>query len=260
MLNERTFIFFSLLLFTITNIPFTPNAQTSTDPSSPSFVPIPYPKSEPEVIEDLYYAIKKFYLPHKNTKVAFLENTDMDTEILTNLLEDKPVHKIHKICKVKNLKSYNESGYDWIIFIVRADGTEAARVAIGDTGLWLGTHTFDPEEPRQKPIKEEVVLSNLSSTIQMALSKKEVKKIELISIPPFLGNCLSPSWEITLVNGEIYYYQMYQKKFFKIKKKLDWRKDNRGKRPYWNNLVPSGEIISFDEVNDKLVVYEEITR
>ncbi len=57
MLNKRTFIFFSLLLFTITNIPFIPNAQTPTDPLYPVLKPYKTGYLEVSPVHSIFYQL-----------------------------------------------------------------------------------------------------------------------------------------------------------------------------------------------------------
>jgi hypothetical protein len=229
-----------------------------TDPNSPSFVPIPYPVTEKEVIEDLKYTINKEFVPE--VKQGY---NDPHSKVMANLLEDKPVYKIHRICKVKNLYSKNESGFNWLIFIINKDGTEALRVVVSDTGRWFGSQCFDLENNPKKPPEEEEILAKVSSILNMPLSRKDVSKMEMVSFPPLMGGILSPAWEITLNDGKVYYNETHylnseQHHVYKVKKHLKWEKDSKGFRPFWRDMVSVDAIFSFDEVNDKMIIYEEI--
>lgn len=96
------------------------------DPSSPNYVPYPYPKNKKELIEDMKYAIKKMYLPREDIHSVIEGTLPPSHTILPNLLEKKPVYKIGKIMKVKNLLSGHPYDYYWHIIILNEDDTIAA--------------------------------------------------------------------------------------------------------------------------------------
>ncbi len=228
-----------------------------TDPSSPSYVPCPYPKNNAEVIKDLKYAIKILF---SSTENLVLLSPDYSRDILMNLLENKPDYKIYSISKVKSFSIHNGSGYDWLVTVVRKDGTEAAHVVLEDNGLWAGTHSITPPQKLKKPVKEEDVISKVSSILDSPLTRKDIAKIDRVSMPPIIGIRFIPAWEITLKTGMVYYYNTHFEKLFKIKNEIAWKKDSRGTRPNWEDVVSRREVFFLDELNDRVVVFEEVKK
>jgi hypothetical protein len=86
-----------------------------TDPSSPSYVPYPYPQNRNEIIADLKYAIHKLFdQTHEGKQEIILGPPPIGNEIMLNLLEKKPIYKIGRIVKVKNLNTRGISGFSWL--------------------------------------------------------------------------------------------------------------------------------------------------
>jgi hypothetical protein len=92
----------------------------------------------------------------------------------------------------------------------------------------------------------------------MPLTKKSVNKMEMIAYPPHMGFPVAPAWEITLNDGKVYYYDTIYKRLCKVKKEIKWEKDSNGRRPFWRDMVSADDIFVSDEVNDKMIFYEEI--
>ncbi|UCH94435.1 MAG: hypothetical protein JSV88_29765, partial [Candidatus Aminicenantes bacterium] len=105
-----------------------------TDPSSPSYVPYPYPKNRKEIIEDLKYAINKLFVDKKGIYVD--ENPLEKEDILVLLMEEKSAYKIGEIIKVKNRTYLKAHDYNWLILIIGDNGEIAARVSMTAEGLF----------------------------------------------------------------------------------------------------------------------------
>ena len=75
-----------------------------SDPDSPSYVPVPYPKNETEAITDLKYAIKRCFSKQEGVHEVYIGSSSPSVpfeNVLLNLLEEKPIYRIGEIVKVK---------------------------------------------------------------------------------------------------------------------------------------------------------------
>jgi hypothetical protein len=231
-----------------------------TNPKSPSYVPYPYPKTESEVIADLKYVINKRFGPSSNTRRVLLGKPPDTITALPNLLEKNSAYKIGKIFKVKHHSIYSQFGYKWFISVLRKDGVEAVRVVLDETGIYAYGLYFDSRDKPVYPVSEEEVLLDLSNTIGEQISKKDVKTTEFVAYTPLMGQFTTPTWEITLSDGRVFYYNDKIKRFYKNKKELKWEKDAKGQKPFWRNMVTRKDIIALNEVDDKILFYEEVKK
>lgn len=231
-----------------------------TNPSSPNYVPYPYPKTEKEIIADLKQAIKKIYLPREGRHRILLGELPTSHKILPNLLEEQPVYKIGRIIKVKNLLSGNAFEYCWQITILSEDDSTAAIVILEANGLWSGTSSNFLED---KPVylkKDADILYELSGVLGRDVREKDIKHMQAIVLLPHIGSVFDPGYEIKLKKGDVYYYSYRGNGFFKIKKEIPWKKNKKGYRPSSLKLVPYPGIFSLDQINDKVTVYEKIKK
>lgn len=230
-----------------------------TDPASPSYVPIPYPKTEEEIIVDFKYAIKKVYELREGVHVVNLGPPLRSREILLNLLEEKSEYKIGKIVKVNNRNANDAHDYSWLVIVLNKDNSVAARVDMAANGLWGGTLTPHVDLGPQFLETEEKMMAALSNALGKKVAKKNMKKVERIALKPPIGTLFYPAWHVTLSDGEDYYYSVGRKKVYKVSKKIPWKKDKKGDRQPWVELVPHQDF-AFDTVNDQLLIFEKIEK
>jgi hypothetical protein len=197
------------------------------DPSSPNYVPYPYPKNEKEIIEDMKYAIKKMYIPREDINYVIEGPLPESHTILPNLLEENSAYKIGKIMKVKNLLSGHAHDYYWHIIILKEDDSIAAKVIMTANGLWGGTSSSYNNRKIYLNTDDEI-LSEFSVTLARNISKEEIKHIQAIELPPYIGTLFNPAYEVRLRNGEVYYYKSSEKAFYRIFKEIPWRKNKSG--------------------------------
>jgi hypothetical protein len=229
-----------------------------SDPSSHSYVPCPYPKNRKEIIINLKYAIERFYTPQPWRHSVNIGPVSASYKILPNLLEEKPIYKIGKIIRVKNLLSGMAYDYSWLVSILREDGSEAARVIIDATGLWGATNSRNLDQPSLYFKTEDEIIELLSEKLGQPLIDKDIKRIEAIELPPYLGTLFVPALEIELKNGDIIYYTHRVKSFFRVKAEISWKKNKKGYRKDMRQLSPHPTVIAYDEINDKIIEYEEV--
>jgi hypothetical protein len=231
-----------------------------TDPASPSYVPYPYPKTKQELIADMKYAIKKFFLPSEDRHEVIIGPLPGFRKVLPNLLEENPMYKIGKIIKVKNLLSRCPYDYYWQIYILNEDDSKAACVVMVANGLYGGSAS---DFPKDKPIyikTEDDILGDLAVTLGRNITKKDIKHMQAIELPPRIGSLFNPAYEIKLKSGDAYYYSSGIKEFFRVKEELPWKKNKKGHRRPCRELAPHPEIYAYDQINDKIMLFEKLQK
>lgn len=242
-----------------------------TDPSSPSYVPNPYPKKREQIIADLKYYIGRPFVGGRKTFVDG-EIPEIDS-ILENLLEDQPIYEIGEIIKVKNRMAARSHDYTWLILIMDKEGKIAARVGLDAAGLFVEavatteSNILKAASKRHahlrkvRPLKSKNdVKTILSQSLNREIFEQEIKKMERVVIPSPLCDLLFPLWEIKLVSGKTYIYSTLRDMLFEVEKKVPWGKNKKGARDDWRPHKPHGGDILFDTLNDQLVVIKKIDR
>jgi len=232
-----------------------------TNPKSPSYVPYPYPKTREEIIADIKYAIKKTCTPQQGKYNSFLSgHRPVTLEIKLNLLEDQPKYKFGKIIKVKNRQSGYSMDYYWMIYILnKEDNSIAARIQLLAEGLYVGTAAYFPDEKPHYVKNDREIIDMLDEYSKTIGDTANIKHMSRIFFPSPISSPFGPFWEIKMNNGKIYYYSLGDNTVFQVKEKLDWKKDKKGHRPNWKNLVTNLNF-AFDEIDDKIIVLEKVKK
>ncbi|NIO81237.1 MAG: hypothetical protein GTN53_09730 [Candidatus Aminicenantes bacterium] len=263
-MNKYKHLIIIILILGLVQVSFTEKRKNPksmkalTDPSSPSYVPIPYPKTREEIMTDLKYAFSKTHAPLEGT-YSDESQAPPSQKVVMNLLEDKPIYKID-IIKVKNRNANIPFDYEWLINVINKDNTVAARIVMTAEGLWGGTATPATERSKQL-ITENHVIGELSNSLGKAVTKKDIKRIKRIAFySSHIATSFHPAWEFELKDGSVYYYSSSKKEILRIKDKIPWEKDEKGRRPDWQQLVFHWEIFAFDSIDDKIIVFERVKK
>lgn len=240
-----------------------------TDPSSPSYVPHPYPKKRVEIIEDLKYAINILFADGEENNGE--SKTPEIKTILLHLLDEIPVYKVGEIHKVKNRSHRLAHDYTWLITIEDENGQIVARVAMTAPGLFAsagatthGAELFKSADPslRRGPhfLKTgQDVLNSLSNSMGISVSKNEIKKMERVAFQSNLGSLLTPMWEIKMLDGNTYYYSVKRDMVYEVAEKIRWKKDKDGRRTDMRSLVPRNYDFVPDTINDEILVLKKLS-
>ena len=144
------------------------------NPKSPSYVPIPYPQTREEIIEDLKYLIKKFYVPRKGLKFV---GENFCSKIFPKLLKKESGYFIGKIVTAIN-KTHSSSKKYFVIEIFNNSNNVVARVSLKDSGLFAGAG-FGSEKIRITPLKSKKEIKEfLLSQPELKLTDAEIVSIE----------------------------------------------------------------------------------
>lgn len=230
-----------------------------TNPSSPSYVPIPYPKTREEIIIDLKYAIKATS-PRKEG--AYIVGRIPEFEnMLLNLLEEDPVYKVGPIFKVKNRSSGVAHKYTWLILIQDRNGKNVVRVGLHANGLYFGAGSIYPHREKDLVKSDNEILDIVSESIEQPIEKKNVKRIERVAFPSTIGDKLAPLWEIVLKNGTVYYYSVRRDCVYGIEQEKQWKVKENGVRQNLGEILPytTTDFLP-DKINDKILVLKKYKR
>lgn len=144
------------------------------DPKSPSYVPIPYPKNRQEIIVDLEYIIKRFYLPRKGS-ISY-GDPGKGRRILPKLLEKDSELYIGKIVRASSRAKVRAKEYI-VIDIHDSMGTIVARVSLEDSGLFAGA-SYPVSRPIKRPLMDLNEVKELLSTLSLPIMVDVVESIE----------------------------------------------------------------------------------
>lgn len=242
-----------------------------TDPSSPSYVPNPYPKNREEIIEDLKYAVKKLFIDKEGTYVD-REEPEI-RQFLVKLVEENTVYKIGEIIKVKNRTHRMADDYTWLILIMNPKGEIEARVVLLANGLMAGGGLTKygaqyckekyPNSRRgpQYLITNDDVIRRLSEDLEKTVEKTEIKKMERVGFQSSqLAGLYLPMFEIKMTSGKIYYYSVKTDEVYQIEKIKHWEKDKKGNRMASWKLVPREKKYVTDSINEEILVLKPLKK
>lgn len=181
-----------------------------TDPSSPSYVPFPFPKSREEIIKNLKYQLSKMY-SGKRWEIS----TTSYINLLPEIVNENPGAAVGEIVKVKNRLSFMPYPFSYLIFISDLKGKYTARVAMSANGLILGGADPSNRDPGIKLKK----LSKVLEKMERFFKKSDVKSIERVAYGIGFATKVHPIYEITLNNGTKFFYDHRGKAYKKVGQK-----------------------------------------
>ncbi|MFW9880783.1 MAG: hypothetical protein ACFFG0_47585 [Candidatus Thorarchaeota archaeon] len=224
-MKQVRYVFFAFILFTLSiliysteRVPKVPMEQL-TNPNSPSYVPIPYPKTDEEVIEDVKYIIKRM-APKKMQTVKAGTEVHPREEIMNELLKKNSKYKYGRVIKVKTRSRIFRHENAFLIEIIDEKKFVRGVVCLEASGLWKGSgFSKYPLEPI-KTIAE--VRDYISSRFGDHIRKSEILKMEMVLY--FLSRFSKysrPAWEIKTTKGS--YLLSNKLNLYKYKEKISIR-------------------------------------
>ena len=231
-----------------------------TDPSSPSYVPYPYPKNRKEIIADLLYAIDKVHRLRPGQYIAGRRPKTID--IYLNLLEKNPVYRVGKIIKVKNRRHSLAHDHIWLILIENLEGQNVAAEALHKNGLLIGGSAILPEHDHNIQKSENEALTIVSEFIGKPIDFKQIKRMERMSFGPgSIGGFTTPAWEIELKNGNVFFYTTNRGMVYGIKEKKKWKIKSDGHYEPYRQLIPQdADGFLFETLSDQIIILKKYKR
>lgn len=253
---------FSILIYSKDRVPKVPMEQL-TNPKSPSYVPIPYPKTREEIITDLKYSVDKLFF--HNTKICKACANKFQAEILSKFLNDNHDVIVSKIIKVKNFWYRHPYKYSFTVELINKKDEPLARLCLNSFGLFVGV-TFSTEKDTKYRIKrlkgKEEIYKVFSKLNIISLQKRDIKKIEAVVYPhPRISNLTRPAYEIVTNDGQVFYLTE-RNEIFKLKCITKLTQQDIKTKSYIKSirqsLVKSNTLV-YDSINDQLLNFEKLT-
>ncbi len=229
-----------------------------TDKSSPSFVPIPYPKNRREIIVDLKYWLNKTFGPDSKSQSAGRQPKFVD--YLEKVLDERSGYGFGKISKIINYYSTDSYGYKWQILIEDPYGKIVALTLLSANGLGSGASSVKPERGRIHMYSDGDIVDILSDSIEKHVSQKDIKRIHKVSYNCLIAGNFLPAWKIELNNGQTYFYSMLKDCIYGIKQKKKWGKRPNGKLKRVAPNVNGKEPFLRDDINEQIILLKKYKR
>jgi hypothetical protein len=233
-----------------------PYSKTFAGSTSKHSIPYPYPKTDEEIIADLKFQVKQIERRERNTGC---ERNSKDR--LLGILEDKTSYRVGKIVKVMNRKSSTPMDYFWLIFIMDKDDGITLFIHMDASGVLSGgfsTSSISKEIGRRLLFTRKEILDVLTMSLKGKIVPDEVKKIERVGFGHPVRQLWAPMWEITLNNGNLYYYSALKDKTYKIKKIIPWRFGPYNVRERPEKLAGDEKDFVVDSANDIIIILEAL--
>jgi hypothetical protein len=202
------------------------------NPNGPSYVPIPYPKNNNEVITDLKYYMKSRV---GNVKHGYIKG-DMSSfddfkKICVNFLGNKGI-TVGEILKIKNKLASRERDYAFLIRLkneknygIASFGTDANGIIFTSSYIDLINLSFEGPHLQEmifKPIGEKTeFIKQLKQIIGYDLDVEEKNRISLVEGISQIGDTLSPAWKAELKNGRIFFKSHRLNAVYEVIEKLN---------------------------------------
>jgi hypothetical protein len=211
-------------------------------PSSPSYVPIPYPESDEDIILDLKYTLK--YLRIKDLDLRHKH----EDEVLSKFYNSDPSIVVGDIYKVANRAIYSPDDYFIIITLKDLEGYELAHISLFASGIFGGLSKipeFNKRTARSSKNQDEAI-KEVSAFIDSSM----IKKMERI----YMSNMLtpdpqSPAWEIETIDN-LKYYLDFKGRIYKLAHEVEG-KDRMGYRIDLNK-----QLMVYDSLYDRYLVLD----
>lgn len=219
-----------------------------TTPSSPSFVPYPYPESDDKIIEDLRYGIGKVFAYNP---ISFEYSLKKTSNPLPKFLQKNSSMAVQKIVKVQNRIAEMADAFSYLVILFDKETNEYARVAMTADGL---LHSFAVTSPRAnvKPLKSDNEIIALLTT-QVGIRKSEISKVDLIAYGVIYASPVCPFYRVTLNDGSIYFFDYNENVL-----KKDGEKTVYGDPLIFidkeNAQLKQGEYILYDSMSENLLI------
>ena len=167
-----------------------------SDPSSGSYVPYPYPKTDYEIIEDFRFAIENLWGEKSKSKSVVIGEDP--SEIMVNFTGDNPSLEVTQIIKVKDLLATSPSRHYYLLQIEDENGKPVATGIVQDSGL-LGGVSFLTEGSKYKPFKTKPqVKKMLREAVGYSII---IDEIERVLLPSSICTDDRPLWRIKTPHG-----------------------------------------------------------
>jgi hypothetical protein len=199
------------------------------NPKSPSYVPIPYPKNDKEVIADLKYFFRKELNSQENIVFSGKKFPSRE-KIMRNFMVGKDV-LVGEILKIKNDVSGRERDYTFLVRLRNRENIWLSNISLDANGLFLRMNFLDFDNLKSRGVKKYMIFQpyadrlsikkELKESIGYDLNENEFNKMQLVDGLCQVANSLFPAWEMPLSDGRIFLRSYYDNRLYQVEYKLD---------------------------------------
>lgn len=225
-----------------------------TDPSSPSFVPYPFPQTDEEIIEDLKAQLKRIY--NQKNRFKFSINDDI-IDILPGFIKENPSVEVERIVKVKNRISRMSEDYSYLMILHDKKSKHNARIVLKANGLYLGGASPSKSKPVKKLKTEKDIINIVARYKGSSFKKKNILKIELIAFGIGFANPMCPIFQVNMNDGSVLYVDYHDRFFLKS----DEKKLKGDKRKFINlerMKIKRSDRAVYDSISDKIIILKNL--
>lgn len=223
-----------------------------TEPSSPSFVPYPFPDTNEKIIEDLKYCINTIYADDPN---SFDYSLQRNINILIKFNRKDPGLEVKKIEKVKNCIAEMWADYSYLVILYDKETGIYARAALEANGFLIGFTVSSEKKPPVKPLKSKDEIIDLLSTTR-SIGKSGIAKIELMAYGIAYASPICPVYQIFMKDGSEYFID-YNENIFKKQTELPLAGDATSFIDKERAKLNHDEQSLYDSINDKFIVLKK---
>ncbi len=220
-----------------------------TDPSSPSYLPFPYPETRKEIIADLKYQLNRMY-SHKER----WEYASPDTiNLLPELIKENSNIIVSDIEKIKNRISGYADNYSYLVFLEDVKNKYVTRVALKANGLFIGGIDPSPKNRGKKLKSFNHCLKKIARYLGKSHKELKVKKKERVAIDFYFSPPPIPITEFVLEDGSKYYVTYKEHLYKVIMEKYASPAEKSSMLKTENLTKEKDEVIITDTINDTII-------
>jgi hypothetical protein len=237
------------------------------NPNSPSYVPIPYPQTDEEVITDLKYYFSR-RINQSKRRIYSVGDFSANDKIMRGFVYGKDV-LVGEIIRVKNQLAVWERNYTFLIRLKTSDNIWLADICMNSNGLFCGKIFLDIDVDKlklqgvkkcnifNKYLDKIPTINQIENIIGYKLNDDEIKNMQLVDGQSEIADSFEPAWEIKLSNNHIYYKSFKTNALYVSESKL-----NKKSVDFDNNFLlesQSGRYSFLNKtVNDEILLLKEI--
>lgn len=235
------------------------------NPRSPSYVPIPYPQTDEEVIADL-----KYYFKMRMKMKGSCSSSGYD-RTMKSFVEGRDV-VVGEILKIKNKLVERQRDYIFFIRLKTKDNIRVADVSLDSSGVYLASSylDIDMDDLKSRGVKQchiyepyldkKSIRKQFKETLGYELSEKEMNSIQLVEGKSPIATSLRPACEITLKDGKIFYFSFNPKAIYSVESE-DQASENNVTAVLQKNFARNQRAMPFmKSTEDKILFVTELWR
>lgn len=201
------------------------------DPKNPSFVPVPYPQTDDEVITDLKYFVRKTLAMKCSSSSPVFE------KYMKSFIDGKGV-VVGEILRITNKLAIRERNYIFLVRLKTDDDMWVADFNLDSSGLFLSDRYLDVDLNGRVAIDKrrlntyspyfdkKTLLNQFKEVIGHEPKKAEILSMQLVEGQSPIANPLHPACEMILADGRVFYFTFNPRAIYSVDISLDQKSAN----------------------------------